>query len=182
LIYPTEGGEPVASTQSLIIKLVENKTQGLGLHSATSIAKNIHHNTQVLSLSLSLPPLPSLALSLSLSLSISSFVGVLMTTHVADLSVWAKQVVRLLALCADQKNYVAESACQKILSFNACLSIANIPNLPNMTKVSQRHKTHHPPSVHMHINTNLRAHLFLPPYHTGCVSSFPRRSLSEHGS
>lgn len=47
LIYPIDGMEPMASTQSLVIKLIENKTRGLGLHSATSIAKNIHHNTQV---------------------------------------------------------------------------------------------------------------------------------------
>jgi hypothetical protein len=47
------------------------------------------------------------------------------------------QVVRLLAVCADQKNFVAESACQKILSFHACLSIVNMPNIPNTTKVVQ---------------------------------------------
>jgi hypothetical protein len=47
LIYPIEGGEPLGSTQSLVIKLIEHKAQGLGLHSAASIAKNIHHNTQV---------------------------------------------------------------------------------------------------------------------------------------
>lgn len=47
LIYPIDGMEPMASTQSLVVKLIENKTRGLGLHSATAIAKNIHHNTQV---------------------------------------------------------------------------------------------------------------------------------------
>jgi hypothetical protein len=49
------------------------------------------------------------------------------------------QVVRLLAVCADQKNFVAESACQKILSFHACLTIINMPNIPNTTKAAYLH-------------------------------------------
>lgn len=47
LVYPVEGGEPLTSTQSLVIKLIEHKAQGLGLHSASSIVKNIQHITQV---------------------------------------------------------------------------------------------------------------------------------------
>ncbi|KAL6072770.1 MIR domain-containing protein [Balamuthia mandrillaris] len=46
------------------------------------------------------------------------------------------QLVRLLGMCADQKNYMAESACQKLLGFGECLHILTLPRLTDTTKAA----------------------------------------------
>ncbi len=47
-MYPVQGGEPIPSNQNLIVKLIEHKAKGLGLHSRITITQNIYHNTQVI--------------------------------------------------------------------------------------------------------------------------------------